>query len=194
VTRATKAFLINNVLRPIGQPIYWLARGISWLLFASLNKRMGRKGQKRLAQDVEAALPFLFSQYHARFVPNEGVRFPEPFDYATVTMALDDLLLRVVRGRGELHVNIAPARSPDDWHEVRVVLSILDGKDDMRYASFGNLRRASYALEPNMQRLKSFFAPAGYATKQRELAEVYKRDRAVMREWEAEMNAKLKEL
>ena len=80
MTRKTKAFLINEIVRPIGQPIYWLTGGISWLLFRSLNKHMGRKGQKRLARDVEAAVPFLFSQYHARFIPNEGVRFAEPFD------------------------------------------------------------------------------------------------------------------
>lgn len=192
MTRKTQEFLIENIVRPIGQPIYWLARGIAWLLLGSLDKHLGRKGQRRLAKDVEAALPFLFWHYHARFVPNEGVRFPEPFDYATATLALDDVLLRFIRGRGELGVNIAPVRSPNDWHEVPVVLGLLEGNEDVTSRSFANLRRAAYVLEPNMGRLISFFSAAGYETKQQQLAEVYKRDRAVMREWEAKINARFK--
>lgn len=113
---------------------------------------------------------------------------------STVTLTLDDVLLRFIRGRGELGVNIAPARSPDDWHEVPVVLRLLEGNDEVVPRSFANLPRAAYALELNMNRLKSFFTPAGYETRQQQLAQVYKRDRAVMREWEAEMNARLRRL
>lgn len=193
MTRETRVFLIENVVRPIGLPFYWAARGLFWLFFGGLNKRRGRKAQKRLARDIETALPFLFSTYRGHVVPNVGVRFPEPFDYATVTVATDHLFLRFIRGRDLLGAHVARVSAPNDWHELPVVMSVLNGaQDNLERQSFAGLQEAAALLEPNLGRLKAFFDSPDYERNRQQLTEFHKRDRAAMREWEAEMNARLR--
>jgi hypothetical protein len=77
------------------------------LLFGWVDRRLARKNEERLVGDVRLALRFLFTQYAGRIFPSEGVPVPLGFDYAFLTVALDNLLLRFTRGRGELGVQIA---------------------------------------------------------------------------------------
>lgn len=185
--------LLIELLRPVAVPIGIAAKGLYWLLFGWwLDKYQGRRGEKQLLQDVENALPFLFAEYNGRVVPNEGVQFPEPFDCATITVALENLLFRFVRGQGELGVNIAPAGAPHDWHELSLVLAAVNGVEELERRPIVDLWRAAALLQPNISRLIQVFASRDYDRVKRQLAEVYKRDRAAMREWEAEINARLR--
>lgn len=93
--------LLIEFLRPAVVPVGLIVKGLYWASFGWwLDKYLGRRSQKCLARDVREAIPFLFTEYKGHIVANDGVRFPEPFDYATITIAFDSLFLRFVRGRG----------------------------------------------------------------------------------------------
>ena len=66
-------------------------------------------------EGVDSSMQVLVS---ARIIPNEGVRFPPPFDYAVATIAVENLVLRFIRGLGEVGVFVAPASAPSDWHDL----------------------------------------------------------------------------
>src|SRR5438128_3465658 len=100
-----------NLLRLVASPTYDL-------LFGWIDRRTARKDEKRLANDIQISMRFLFIQDGACIIQNEGVRFPPAFDYAFVTIACNNVLLRFCRGRGELGVHVAPAFAPSDWHEL----------------------------------------------------------------------------
>ena len=67
-----------------------------------------KKHEDRLVRDVQSHLSFLFRDYGARIIANDRTMLPPPaFDYAFVTVALDDVFFRLCRGRGEVYVDIA---------------------------------------------------------------------------------------
>lgn len=192
MNRTTGSLLIE-LLRPIAVPFGLAAKATYWLLLGWwLDGRMSRQGQNRLAQEIRQALPFLFSQYKGRVVPSEGIIFPEPFDYSTVTVLTDDLLIRFIRGRGELGVNIAPAERPNDWHELPRVIRAMHGAEDVGYGNVADLSEAAGLLQANIEQLNRVLCGQRYEEIKNRLAEAYKRDRAAMREWEFEMNKRLR--
>lgn len=96
-----------------------------------LDRRIAKKHEERLVRDVEEALPFLFTELNGHVVPSEGVPFPPAFDFAFVTVALDRLLFRFSRGRGQFAVQVAPSFAPSDWHELGLVLSAISGNGEI---------------------------------------------------------------
>ena len=82
---------------------------------------MARQNEQRFAEDIRTCLAFLFSEYGATVVPNEGVPFPLSFDRAYVTVAVGNLRLRFVRGRGDFSVRVASAFAPNDWEDFQLV-------------------------------------------------------------------------
>lgn len=105
-----------------------------WALFGwSIDAPVSRKRQRRFASEIRRRLAFLFEEHGAEIIPNEGVPFPEPFDYATVTVAVGALLLRFVRGRGEFRVLVISKSGPRDWRDWKdllLVRKILDESED----------------------------------------------------------------
>jgi len=162
------------------------------LLFGWVDMRLASKHEKQLVQDVKDALPFLFAEQKGRLVPNEAIPCPPAFDYAFVTVALDGLLLRFSRGRGELAVSAAPVFAPSDWHELPLVLSAITGQGEIERAQYRDLWDVSRALQPHIKALTEFFSLKQFDTLKRRLDdEVYSRDRVAIREWQAEINRKL---
>jgi hypothetical protein len=43
-----------------------------------------------------------------------------------VTIAVNDIFLRFIRGRGGLDVYVAPKHAPFEWHELSTVIGLLD--------------------------------------------------------------------
>jgi hypothetical protein len=66
------------------------------------NTFLARKHRQQLTQAIREDLSILFAENGAKIVSNDGTPFPPKFDYAVVTLAVDNVLLRVVRGRGDL--------------------------------------------------------------------------------------------
>jgi len=161
------------------------------LLFGGLDRRLARKNEERLVEEIHGALPFLFIARGGRIIPNQGVPFLPGFDYAFVTVAVDDILVRFCRGRGDLGVHVASKHAPNDWHEVSRLLNLIEKKEDIERSGILDLRDASRLLESHMDQLKEAFVERpGNDLKQR-LADVYAHDRIAMREAEWEINKRL---
>lgn len=123
-----------------------------------LDVPVARRAQERFAQEIREALPFLFADLKGQIVPNQGVRFPPGFDYAFVTVAVGNLLLRFCRGRGQFRVDLAPSdsgREWQDWKDIEAVLMVLDssGGGDSR-PSIRNFRDTSRILRTELPRLQ----------------------------------------
>jgi len=91
------------------------------LCFGWLDKRMARQSEQRFAEDIRTYLAFLFSEHGAKVIPNQGVPFPPSFDGAYVTVAVGNLRLRFVRGRGDFSVRVASAFAPSNWEDFQLV-------------------------------------------------------------------------
>ena len=118
MNRDLDRWIINYVIRPPLLLVRFLLSPIFGLLFAWIDKRLAKSHEKELEQDVHDALPFLFDEHHGHRVTNEGIPFPPGFDYAFITVAVENLLIRFCRGRGELDVRITSKDAPNDWHEL----------------------------------------------------------------------------
>jgi hypothetical protein len=150
-----------------------------------LDPLIASSDNRRLEKDVRALLPFLFTERRGRVAPPRKGSFSPGFDYAFVTVRVGGLLIRFCRGRGEVDVRVASAEAPNDWHELSLLLSVLDNRSELERWGISDLRDAARTLETNLDRLGLVFA-AGYSEelKQR-LAEAYRTDKIAMRgaEW-----------
>jgi hypothetical protein len=161
------------------------------LLFGRLDRRIARRNQARLAQEIQTELPFLFGAHRGNIVPNQGVPFPPGFDYAFVTVAVDDILVRFCRGRGELGVHIASKLTPNEWHEVSLLLNLIEKKENLERSGVLDLRDASRLIEPYIDQLKKAFLERPGSDLRQRLAAVYADDRVAIREAEWEINKRL---
>jgi hypothetical protein len=115
------ARIVNATLRPALLVLSFVFGNLYRLCFGWLDKRTARQNEQRFAEDIRTCLAFLFSDHGAKVVPNEGVPFPPSFDGAYVTVAVGNLRLRFVRGRGDFSVRIASAFAPNDWEDFQLV-------------------------------------------------------------------------
>lgn len=113
--------LVIAIIRPPLLVIGFVVGHLYDLCFGWLDKRLARQHEQRFAEDIRANLSFLFSEHAAEIIPNEGTPFPPPFDGAYVTVAVGNLLLRFVRGRGDFSVEVASSFAPQDWEDFRLV-------------------------------------------------------------------------
>jgi tRNA threonylcarbamoyladenosine biosynthesis protein TsaE len=124
-----------------------------------LNGLLARRYEKQLARDVHDAMPFLFDEFGGRIVPSLGVPFPPAFDYAFVTVAIENLLIRFCRGRGEFDLQIAAADAPRELRELGLLLDVLGENDGARRRGTADLWQAARLLQPEMNRLIGAFNP-----------------------------------
>ena len=140
----------------------WIGRTIGKiyrLLFEWwLDVPMARRAQERFAQEIREALPFLFAECGGQIVPNEGIRFPPGGGYSYVTIAIEHLLLRFCRGRGEFRVHVASrldlTRDRSDWKDVELELSVLDRSEESESStSISSFRTAGRVLQAELSSL-----------------------------------------
>src|SRR5579864_6919358 len=93
---------VARALRPPLQVIGFVLGGIYKLLFGRADVRLSKKREEQLGQDIRQDVSFLFDELGGAIVPDPTARYPFPFDYAFVVVAVDDLFLRFFRGGGEL--------------------------------------------------------------------------------------------
>ena len=155
--------------------------------FGLLDKRAARRYERQLAGDVRLALGGLFRQYHARIVPN--YLRPPAYDVAYVTIALDDLLLLFVRGRGEFAVHLSSAAAPASWHDLSLVLCVVSGQDEIRRATFRDVTEFAGALQPHILALLQLENPERFAELQQRLErDFYQHERVRIQQAESALN------
>jgi hypothetical protein len=116
------------------------------------DERRSRILQRDFAKEIRVSLGFLFDQFGGQVVPNLR-KYPPVADYAVVTVAVQTVLLRFMRGRGEFRVDIAPTDSPNAWQEVGEALAEAEGYPEsgevpkyFRFADFGRLLYPNFEL------------------------------------------------
>jgi hypothetical protein len=93
-----------------------------------LDKRVAKRHQEAFDNEISRYLPFLFYDCGGKIVSNEGLPETLGFDYAVVTIAASNMLLRFTKGRGEFWVDVAPAHASSAWQEFGSLLASLDDK------------------------------------------------------------------
>ena len=116
-----RARILLGVLRPPLLLLGFVFGNLYKLCFGWLDKRLARQNEQHFAEDICKNLAFLFTEHEAEIVPNEGTPFPPPMDGAYVTVAVGNLRLRFVRGRGDFSVGVASAFDPNQWEDFRLV-------------------------------------------------------------------------
>jgi hypothetical protein len=183
--------LIISLIRPPLIVIGFVTKSLYSLFFGWADKRLGRRLEQQLGKDIKQNLSFIFDQYGGVIVPNTGVRFPPPFDYAVVTIEATDLLFRFYRGRGDLNVYVAPKQAPNDWNDVSLVISALKAPDDMQRRTFVLLSDMTYFLKAHMSEIQAAFSPENYANTLQNLAAFKRYERVVAKQLETEINRRL---
>ena len=115
------ARIVVGTLRPPLIVLRFVFGNLFKLCFGWLDKRMARQNEQRFAEEIRTHLSFLFTEYGAQIIPNEGVPFPPSFDGAYVTLAVGTVRLRFLRGRGDFSVSVASKFAPQDWEDFRLI-------------------------------------------------------------------------
>jgi len=161
------------------------------LWFLKGDEQLARKLQDDLAQAIRLSIPFLFHDCDGKIVHEEhGSDFPPPFDYATVTVEFLNLRARFTRGRETLSVFLAPTFSPQSWHELSTILSVLDSLN-VRRGSITDLKQAGKLIEQHVSELAQVLCESEYPRLTAELQEIRERDRIVTRQLETEINRRV---
>jgi hypothetical protein len=179
------------VLTPPFRALGFVVSNVYSLLFGWYDKRLARAAQGELEQEVRERLSFLLSEHNAQIAPDKKIRRLADIDWPIVTATADGLMLRFRRWRGELQVAVASALAPNDWHELSLVLSLIDPTEKIQRGAIRDFTDVSRLLRPNMDRLKEAFSPERYAQLEKQLSEVRAFDRVVTRQWETEINRRL---
>ena len=155
VHQATKRRLLELVaplVRGIGfvvEAVYTLALG--WWVDPWFQRRANRA----LLDDVQANFYFLTSQPQTRISCSNSVL---PFDYASVEIRSENLLVVVTRGRGDTTVSIAPRDSPQDSYELGPLIAALEHRQLSERDIVNDLAGAANLLRPRLKALNVAFS------------------------------------
>ena len=192
MNRNRHGWLVNYLVVPFFKFLSAILSPTYDLLFGWLDRRLARKDEEKLARDVRDALPFLFDSQQGCIVPNQGVEFQPGFDYAFVTVAVDDILIRFCRGRGELDVRVASKDAPTDWHELSLLLSLLQEEKDLWRWGIADVWHAGRLLEPHIKFLKRAFVGEPGKDLEQRLADIFADDQIAIKQAEWGINQRFK--
>jgi hypothetical protein len=180
-------FLLE-VTKPLLLPIFWIVHKTFTTLLRPMSLRMTREDDDQFGHDIQSNLGFLFAEYGGELRPIP-VKEPSPFDYAVNRVVFPEFTLQFIRGRGGFRVRVAPVHAPKALEDLPVILSVIDdGFERREFKSFSDLETV---LRPRMKLLQEALSPDRYPELLRRLANVHEHDRAIIRQWETEINRRL---
>ena len=148
--------LIVDLIRPPALIVGFVVKTIYRAVFGWwLDPWLQRKANQSLIDDVRANLPFLFP--NGSVVEHPQIRVL-PFDYASVEISWENLLLSFTRGREETSVVVAPRHAPNMSYELGPVIAALE---DRRYSdrhAINDLQDAANLMQPHLQALNAAFS------------------------------------
>ena len=157
--------IVIAILRPPLLVLGFVFGNLYKLCFGWLDRRIARQNERRFAEDIHTYLAFLFSEHGANVVPNEGVPFPPSFDKAYVTVAVGNLRLRFVRGRGDFSVGVASAFAPNDWEDFQLVADGIGQWDVLKQGPrYYTLETFEPVLRSRLGLLQEALSKDGYET------------------------------
>jgi hypothetical protein len=183
---------LANVLRVPLQAIGSVIGFAYKIMFGKADARRSKKLEDDLALEIQRELAFLFNEAGARIVRDEKVRYPRPFDYAIVTVAVQGFLLRFIRGRGELRVQVGWEDS-SSWADLNWVLKEMVGDNGRPLDSgmFNSLPDVSNAVRPSLGRIADAFSLNRRIETEKNISSMQAYERAVAKQWSTEINRKL---
>jgi hypothetical protein len=170
-------------------PLYVILRA---MFLRPLGRCLDRKDSHKLTSDIQQSLGFLFTRYHAIIVANGVRRLPPNFGPTIVTISVENIMIRVLRGRGELNIEVAPAFAHSDWHDLSLILAAIQDVPNLERRKFRDLWEVARELEPNLNSLIGHFDYQRFnVLKKRLELEVYAPESFARRQWESETNTRL---
>jgi hypothetical protein len=120
------------------------------------------KLREQFAIEIKKRVSCLFSVYGGSIIPNTE-KYPAAFDYAVVTIAIDNMLFRFIRGRMDFRVDVAPREKPSEWWEVsRVVKNAAASLDPGRKLDYYGLNDFGAFFETNIAVLRHELAKSDW--------------------------------
>jgi len=144
-------FLLRPLVVMVG-----LALGGAYKLFFGwwLDERRHRKDEENFKKDLQAKVPNLFTKLGGKFVPNDR-EYPRAFDNVAVSVSVQGIVFRFIRGRGDFTVDVAPESSPGAWREAsEVVRSSPKSSESKGVAGCWNLNGFGRFLDANFPLLQ----------------------------------------
>ncbi|MBZ5598739.1 MAG: hypothetical protein LAN83_10485 [Acidobacteriia bacterium] len=120
-----------------------------------LDPWLQRKANRALWDNVQANLYFLTSQSQVDF---SGPTTIHPFDYASLTIPWENLLVIITRGRGDTTVCVAPRHAPRDSYELGPLIAALEQRRFSERDIVNDLAGAATLLRPRLQQLNTAFS------------------------------------
>jgi hypothetical protein len=109
--KPAKRSFSNMLLLVSGSVIGWAYK----IAFGWLDELLYQRDRKRFIREIEQGFAELFSKRVGKVVSHEGKNLIHAFDYVSVTVEFDEILVRVTRGRGEMLVQVSPRTEPKNW-------------------------------------------------------------------------------
>jgi len=159
------ARIVIAILRPPLLVLGFVFGKLYELCFGWLDRRTARQDERKFAEDIHTYLAFLFTEHGAEVIPNEGVPFPPSLDGAYVKVAVGNLRLRFVRGRGDFSVRVASAYAPNEWEDFQLVADGIGQWDISKQRSrYYTLETFEPVLRPRLGRLQEALSKDHFET------------------------------
>jgi hypothetical protein len=150
VQRATKLRILD-FLAPVILGVGFLIKMLYIATFAWwLGPLLERKANRELVDDIKTNLDFLVSD------PN-SIRVLSA-DWPTVEVSWSNLLLTVVRWRGDTNVSIAPRHAPVESYELGPLVAAFESRHFSERDIVNDLVDAAKLLRPRLQALNAAFS------------------------------------
>jgi hypothetical protein len=183
---------ILMLVRPPLLLIRALASVVYPAVFGRSDKRIAETRELQLAVTVKEVFAFLFIESDAKIVGRDPVlQFPPPFDYASICVVRRNLMFRFVRGREEEHVSLRRSDIGERWHELSLVLDLVDAPENVKRGSLQDFYTASRLLQSNLKVIEEAFSEVHYPEFRKKIDEIYARDRVILKQHETELNRRL---
>jgi len=192
-------WILESLVRPLVVRVGAAVEKTYNFFFWERDVRSSIERENQLASEIRQNLPFLFSDQGA-IVPIESIQehvpkslqHPRPFDYAVVIVAIEDLLLRFIRGRGEFNIQVTRKCDPNGWGELPLVLHWLGWREQLGGPrSLMSLQDVAEVLGPRMDLLRDAYSDTRYPNTKQMVLAARDHEQGVARQLSAELNRKL---
>jgi hypothetical protein len=147
-------------------------------------KLMPKHSDPAMEEKVRNGLSFLFRDFSASVVSNQ--RFPGSFGNVVPVLAAATLLIRVVRDRDELRIDVAPGHAPTEWTLLTVAVAAAEGNTQNPVLAYCiSVNQAAALLEARFESLRTAFLPESYAATTSTIQDI---EAKKLNEWVAKFN------
>jgi hypothetical protein len=147
-----------------------------------------RKANQALWLDLQSQLYFLTSKGQ---VVRERQTRVQPFDYATVRIAFENVCFCFTRGRRELNISLSPSYQTGDRYDLLAVIAALDSKDTTELPPIDSLWEAADVIGSRLDDLNRAFSEREYPDFKHKLVAIKNEERIQTRQMEWELNKRL---